>query len=191
MEVAMLLREKNIGFNTRTLKYGALAILFLIAIGIRIALYHVVTSDYTAFISQWYDYIKSNGGFAAFKNNFYNYNPPYLYLIALTTYTPIPKLIALKSISVVFDIVLAIFTYLLIRLKYTAPTRHLSEPSCSYLRQLLSSIALRGDNAMRFIHRFVWGVSTSCSKIALDGLVPSLAWQSHSSSKPSSFCQYS
>jgi Gpi18-like mannosyltransferase len=118
MEVNMLLREKSIGFNAHTLKYCALGLLFLLAIGLRIAFYHVITSDYAAFTSQWYDYIKSNGGFAAFKDNFYNYNPPYLYLIALATYTPIPKLIALKSISVIFDIVLAIFTYLIISLKY-------------------------------------------------------------------------
>lgn len=115
----MLLREKSIGFNSRTLKYCVIGILFIVAIGIRIELYHVITSDYTAFISQWYDHIKSNGGFAAFKDNFYNYNPPYLYLIALATYTPIPKLIALKSISVIFDIVLAVFTYLIVNLKYS------------------------------------------------------------------------
>jgi Gpi18-like mannosyltransferase len=36
----------------------------------------------------------------------------------VTTFLPIPKLIAIKTLSVIFDIVLGIFTYLLIRLKY-------------------------------------------------------------------------
>jgi Gpi18-like mannosyltransferase len=114
----MLLRDKGFRLNSPILRYCALSLLLLLAIVLRISLYNVITSDYLAFVSQWYDHIKSSGGFAAFKDNFYNYNPPYLYLIALATYTPIPKLIALKSISVIFDLVLAIFTYLIISLKY-------------------------------------------------------------------------
>ncbi len=98
--------------------YSVFGILFLLAIALRISLYHVETSDYTVFVSQWYDFIQSHGGFAAFKYNFSNYNVPYLYLLALTTYLPIPKLIAIKSLSVVFDIVLGLFTYLIINLKY-------------------------------------------------------------------------
>ncbi|HLG77671.1 MAG TPA: glycosyltransferase 87 family protein, partial [Ktedonobacteraceae bacterium] len=57
-------------------------------------------------------------GFAAFKYNFYNYNPPYLYLLALATFLPIPKLVAVKSISVFFDVVLSIFTYLILDLRF-------------------------------------------------------------------------
>src|SRR5882724_1429079 len=100
------------------LAYSGLGILFVLAILLRVSLYHVLTSDYTVFVSQWYDFIKTHGGFAAMKYSFSNYNPPYLYLLALTTFLPIPKLIAIKTLSVVFDIVLGIFTYLLIRLKY-------------------------------------------------------------------------
>ena len=92
--------------------------LFVLALVLRGALYHIITPDYTMFVSQWYDFIRTHGGFAAMQYNFSNYNPPYLYLIALATYLPIPKLIALKSISVVFDVVLALFTYLILRLKY-------------------------------------------------------------------------
>ncbi|HYT46043.1 MAG TPA: glycosyltransferase 87 family protein, partial [Methylomirabilota bacterium] len=92
--------------------------MFLLAIVLRVSLYHVETSDYTVFVSQWYDYIQTHGGFAALKYSFSNYNVPYLYLLAVATYLPIPKLIAIKSISVVFDVVLGIFTYLIISLKY-------------------------------------------------------------------------
>ena len=90
----------------------ALAILLLIAIVLRVSLYHIVTTDYTFFLSQWYDFIQTHGGFAALKYNFSNYNPPYLYLLALTTYLPIPKLVAIKTLSVVFDGVLGLFPYL-------------------------------------------------------------------------------
>jgi Gpi18-like mannosyltransferase len=94
-------------------------ILFLLAIVLRVSLYHVQTSDYTVFVSQWYDYIQNHGGFAALRYSFSNYNVPYLYLLAIATYLPIPKLIAIKSISVLFDVVLGIFTYLIINLKYS------------------------------------------------------------------------
>ena len=114
----MLVRKKSIGFSSPALRYCAFGLLLVAAIALRLACYNVITIDYTAFVSQWYDYIKSNGGFLALKDNFYNYNPPYLYFIALATYLPVSKLIALKSISVIFDFVLAIFTYLIISLKY-------------------------------------------------------------------------
>ena len=44
--------------------YCLLGILFLLAIALRISLFHIQTSDYNAFLSQWYDFIQSHGGFA-------------------------------------------------------------------------------------------------------------------------------
>jgi Gpi18-like mannosyltransferase len=95
-----------------------IAILFLLAIALRVSLYHVVTSDYTVFLSQWYDFIQTHGGYSALRYNFSNYNPPYLYLLALATYLPIPKLVAIKTLSVVFDGALGLFTYLILSLRY-------------------------------------------------------------------------
>ena len=97
---------------------GVFIILFLLAIALRVSLYPIETSDYTVFVSQWYGFIQTHGGFAALKYNFANYNPPYLYLLAIATYLPVPELIAIKTISVVFDMMLGIFTYLIIGLKY-------------------------------------------------------------------------
>jgi Gpi18-like mannosyltransferase len=99
----------------------ALAILFLIAILLRVSLYGIVTSDYTVFLSQWYDFIQTHGGFAALKYNFSNYNPPYLYLLAIATYIPIAKIVAIKTISVIFDGVLALFAYLILGIKFRRP----------------------------------------------------------------------
>ncbi len=118
IEVYMFLRKNLYAPGLQILASSALAILFLLAIALRVSLYHIVTSDYTVFLSQWYDFIQTHGGFAALRYNFSNYNPPYLYLLALVTYLPIAKLIAIKSLSVVFDGVLALFTYLILSLKY-------------------------------------------------------------------------
>lgn len=109
-------------FASFPLLHLALGLLCVLAIAIRVALYGVITDDYTIFVSPWYDFIQTNGGFAALQHNFSNYNPPYLYLLAIVTYLPIQKLIAIKSISVVFDVVLALFSYRILRLKYHQPT---------------------------------------------------------------------
>ena len=114
----MLLSKKGTVPGFQILANCALTILLLIAIVLRVSLYHVVTTDYTFFLSQWYDFIQTHGGFAALKYNFSNYNPPYLYLLALTTYLPIPKLVAIKTLSVVFDGVLGLFAYLILSLKF-------------------------------------------------------------------------
>src|SRR5450432_1819262 len=93
-------------------------LLIIAAVVLRVSLYNVQTSDYTVFLSSWYDFIKNNGGFAAFKSSFSNYNVPYLYLLALTTYLPISKLVAIKTLSILFDAVLAPFTYLILDQHY-------------------------------------------------------------------------
>src|SRR5947207_1792835 len=56
-----------------------------------------------------------NGGFAALGETFSNYNTPYLVLLAAAIYLPVPELVAIKSISVIFDLVLAVFAYKIIR----------------------------------------------------------------------------
>jgi len=93
-------------------------VLFLLAIVLRVALFPVVTSDYTVFLSQWYDFIQTHGGFLALKYSFSNYNVPYLYLLVIASYLPVAKLIAIKTISILFDVPLSLFTYLILRLKY-------------------------------------------------------------------------
>ena len=97
------------------------AVLAGAALAVRVRLYPIITSDYTVFLSPWYDFILAHGRFAALGQKFSNYNPPYLYLLALTTYLPISKLAAIKSLSVVFDVVLAGWVVALLRLKYRRP----------------------------------------------------------------------
>lgn len=114
----MFLNKKHFIPGIQILAYSGLGILFLLAIALRVSLYQIVTSDYTVFLSQWYDFITTHGGFAALKYNFSNYNPPYLYLLTLTTYLPVPKLVAIKTLSVLFDGVLGFFAYLILSLRY-------------------------------------------------------------------------
>jgi Gpi18-like mannosyltransferase len=93
--------------------------IFLLSIALRLSLYHLESSDYFLFLQPWYRFIRTHGGFAALKYPFSDYNPAYLYLLALVTYIPLLQpVVAIKLISTFFDLLLALFTYLILRLKY-------------------------------------------------------------------------
>jgi len=89
-----------------------------LAIAIRSTLFGIHTPDYDADFSRWYDFIQSHGGFAALRYNFSNYNVSYLYLLTLATYIPLPKIVSIKLIPVCFDLMMAWFLYLIVKLKY-------------------------------------------------------------------------
>jgi Gpi18-like mannosyltransferase len=77
----------------------------ILAIYVRLQQFSIVSMDANNFLLPWYRYIATHGFWNAFANNFYNYNPPYLYLIGIATFfKSIPALTAIKLISVLFDI---------------------------------------------------------------------------------------
>lgn len=85
--------------------------LFLV-VYVRAINFSVESVDMHYFVLPWYDFIVAHGVFKAFAFDFYNYNPPYLYLLALTTLLPwLPKIAAVKLLSCVFDIVAAVAVY--------------------------------------------------------------------------------
>lgn len=92
--------------------------LYILAICLRWTLFGIHTLDYDKYFSAWYDFMRYYGGLAALKYNFANYNVSYFYLLAIGTYIPLPKIIIIKLIPVCFDALLALFVYLIVRLKY-------------------------------------------------------------------------
>lgn len=88
-----------------------LSILFILSLAIRHVFFGFTSGDYDSFLNPWHIFIKTNGGFVALKHHFADYNMPYLYLLALTTYLPVKSIIGIKLISVVFDYVLAGATF--------------------------------------------------------------------------------
>ncbi len=97
---------------------GVVAALVIAAFAVRFLFVNEVTSDYRAFLSPWYDALAAGGGFRAIGQEIGNYNPPYLYLLAAATYLPIPKIAAIKLISMIFDVVLAGFAGLVVRRRF-------------------------------------------------------------------------
>lgn len=76
-----------------------------------------LNNDLLHFLFKWYDAILLKGGFAALKDtSFSNYSPSYLFLLAITTYFPwIPKIIAIKLISIIFDYLCAFAAYKIVK----------------------------------------------------------------------------
>jgi Gpi18-like mannosyltransferase len=89
----------------------------VLAVLLRLALFPYETYDSHNFLGPWYDHLRQNG-FQGFRTGFSDYTPPYLYLLWLATYLPVPKLYAIKSISLLGDFALALVVLLAVRLKH-------------------------------------------------------------------------
>ncbi len=87
-------------------------------LAVRLAVVNETTGDYRVFLSPWYDALAAAGGLRGIGQQIGNYNPPYLYLLAVATYLPIPKIAAIKLVSVAFDVVLAAFAGLIVRRRF-------------------------------------------------------------------------
>ena len=86
-----------------------LGIVFTIILGfvVRYSLRGFVSLDSADFLLPWYEEIEKSGGVKALKYQVGNYNILYQFLIALMTYLPIEPLSAYKSLSCLFDYLLA------------------------------------------------------------------------------------
>ena len=105
----------------RLTTWAAIVGIVCAAFAVRFLFIDQVSGDYRAFVSPWYDYLDANGGFAAVGADISNYNPPYLYLLAAVTYLPLSKIVAIKMISMVFDVLLAAFAALIVRHRFPHP----------------------------------------------------------------------
>lgn len=134
---------------SQLLEYGFMLFVILLALVLRGSLFSIHTNDYDHYLSKWYDFIQSHGGFSALKYNFADYNVPYLYLLVIATYIPVSKIVIIKSLSVFFDLILALFTYLIVKLKYEK----------SYLPIIAAFVVLFIPTAV--LNSAMWGQSDS------------------------------
>lgn len=92
--------------KTRTALYTS-ALLILAAILLRAVCMEHETADYQTFLHKWVEFFRANGGWSAIALNIGNYNVPYLYFLALFSYSGIRDLYLIKLLSVFFDVILA------------------------------------------------------------------------------------
>lgn len=91
-----------------------LILLVACAITIRYFFRSFQSLDYVDYNSKWIDYIHKNG-FLAFRDNFANYNLPYLYLLFLCDRIGLHGLVAVKVIPIFFDFILASSVFLVVQ----------------------------------------------------------------------------
>jgi Gpi18-like mannosyltransferase len=88
-----------------------------VALLVRVLLLPGESGDYVTFLEPWYWHIVSHGGFHALADpSFSDYNVPYLYLLAALTYLPLPSLVGIKCVSMLFDLAMAYYTFRIVSL---------------------------------------------------------------------------
>ncbi len=123
----------------------AAAALLALAFVLRGAALNYETLDYQDFLTQWVDFFRDNGGFKALAKPVGNYNIPYLYFLALFSYSDIRDLYLIKLLSIFFDVLLARAAMLLAGLGTDSRVRRLG---CFFAVLLLPTVLLNGS---------VWG----------------------------------
>lgn len=114
-----LIREKDHKeWLPKFYEYGLVACLLFAALWLRKSLLPFISGDMDNFYLPWYNFILSHGTLHAFKFNFSIINVPYLYLYAIATHFPFSAPTNIKLLSIAFDMVLAVFMYLIVREKY-------------------------------------------------------------------------
>ena len=95
------------GLANRSVSAFVSAALLLLAFTLRGLVLNYETLDYQNFLTRWVDFFRDNGGFRALAYPVGNYNIPYLYFLALFSYSGIRDLYLIKLLSIFFDVVLA------------------------------------------------------------------------------------
>ena len=88
-----------------------LAVLTIIGLFARKYLFPIESGDYHQFLLPWYNQLADNGGFAAIGMDIGDYMPTYYYIMAFLTYLPLEPLAAIKLVSCIADVVLAVIVY--------------------------------------------------------------------------------
>lgn len=104
LQIMLLYRE---GVLNEYKLFISAVILSTLTLGIRAFLLTYESGDYLSFLAPWTQFLRENGGFAALRYNLGNYNPPYMYFLALFSYFKISELYLIKITSIVFDVLLA------------------------------------------------------------------------------------
>jgi Gpi18-like mannosyltransferase len=82
---------------------------------LRLSVLDFESGDYRQFLGDWYDQFVERGRWGALADDFSSYPPLYLYCLSLSTFLPLPRLYAIKLISIVADYVAAWFVYKLVK----------------------------------------------------------------------------
>jgi len=92
-------------------------ILIITGIICKLILLPVKTGDSVYFLS-WIDFIKSHDYFSSLKYGFYDYSPPYIYILIIVSKLGLNSLFSIKIASIVFEYLAAFYIGKIAFLKY-------------------------------------------------------------------------
>jgi len=122
-------------------QWSAVAALLLTAFVPRLLAMKYETLDYQDFLAPWVEFYRQNGGFRALYRPVGNYNVPYLYFMALFSYSEIRDLYLIKLLSIFFDVLLAWGGMRLVSRLTDSPLRRVG---CFFTILLLPTVFLNG-----------------------------------------------
>ena len=80
------------------------ALILSLALLIRLCFFDRENTDYEWFLKVWIAFFRENGGLKGLGRSIGNYNVPYLFFLALFSYSTIRDLYLIKLLSVFFDL---------------------------------------------------------------------------------------
>lgn len=83
--------------------------IILAGILFKLLLFPVKLGDYNVYLEPWINFIKSHGYFYSLQYDFYNYTPPYIYILIVLAKLGFNPLYSIKIVSVIFEYVLAFY----------------------------------------------------------------------------------
>jgi len=92
-------------------------ILIILGIIIKLILLPVKTGDSVYFLA-WINFIKTNGYFSSLKYGFYDYSPPYIYILIIISKIGLNPLYSIKIVSIAFEYLAAYYIGKITLLKY-------------------------------------------------------------------------
>lgn len=141
---ALLLLRRS-GCVKGAAQWSAVLTLLLVAFVPRLLAMPYETLDYKDFLAPWVEFYRQNGGFRGLYRPVGNYNVPYLYFLALFSYSKLRDLYLIKLLSVFFDILLAWAGMRLVSRLTESPLRRVGS---FFVLLLLPTVFLNGS---------VWG----------------------------------
>ncbi len=101
--------EKNIvDYITNHYEIIMIGVLLILSFILRYTMLNFESTDYTIFLSKWFDTLKNSGGILGLNMYTGDYNAPYVIIMSLLTYLPIKSLYSIKLVSLIFDYLIAI-----------------------------------------------------------------------------------
>lgn len=99
-------------------KKNVLYAIILLGIALKLTLFPVRLGDYNVYLEPWVNFIKSHGYFNSLQYDFYNYTPPYIFILIVIAKLGFSPLYSIKIVSVIFEYILAYYIGKIIYLKY-------------------------------------------------------------------------